>query len=81
MYTSYFCALYSGINILNQGGISILLFGINCLHFNIAMHMVIIIVLVLSIVHKYYTKIATHRYHYPKSRNYYTESRRMCPES
>ena len=43
--------------------------------------MVIIIVLVLCIAHKYYTKIATYRYYYPKSRNYYSDSWRVCPES
>ena len=43
--------------------------------------MVIIIVSVLCIAHKYYTKIATYRYYYPKPRYYYSESRRVCPES
>ena len=43
--------------------------------------MVIIIVLVLCIALKCDTKIATYRYYYPKSRNYYSESRRVCPES
>ena len=48
--------------------------------FNIAMHLVIIVVVVFRVAHECHAKITMSRQHYPKSRLYYSESIFMHPE-